>query len=198
MPIRRSAAATPHRAEPGRPPDPGHDLRLVRRPGRARAGRHRRGGRVPGQPRHRDRDRPLRRARSPDPTRSRRRSHDLGYSVPTPGAGPRARPHGDEPPGRGDGPAPPDRGRGRSPSRCVLISMVPALMIDGWQWIAFVLATPVIFWAGWPFHRATLVNLRHGAVTMDTLVSLGTDRGLALVGGRAGLPRRRRRPAWRR
>ena len=36
------------------------------------------------------------------------------------------------------------------------------------------LATPVIFWAGWPFHRATLVNLRHGAVTMDTLVSLGT------------------------
>ena len=56
----------------------------------------------------------------------------------------------------------------------VLISMVPALMVDGWQWIALVLSTPVIFWAGWPFHRATLVNLRHGAVTMDTLVSLGT------------------------
>src|SRR3954468_6332613 len=56
----------------------------------------------------------------------------------------------------------------------VLVSMVPALMIDGWQWIALVLATPVIFWAGWPFHRATLINVRHGAVTMDTLVSLGT------------------------
>jgi Cu+-exporting ATPase len=56
----------------------------------------------------------------------------------------------------------------------VLISMVPALMVDGWQWIALLLSTPVVFWAGWPFHRATLVNLRHGAVTMDTLVSLGT------------------------
>ena len=52
--------------------------------------------------------------------------------------------------------------------------MVPAFMVDGWQWIVFVLSTPVIFWAGWQFHRATLVNLRHGAVTMDTLVSLGT------------------------
>ncbi len=56
----------------------------------------------------------------------------------------------------------------------LLVSMVPAFMVDGWQWIAFVLSTPVIFWAGWQFHRATLVNLRHGAVTMDTLVSLGT------------------------
>ena len=56
----------------------------------------------------------------------------------------------------------------------LLVSMVPALQFDGWQWFAFVVATPVIFWAGWPFHRAALVNLRHGAVTMDTLVSLGT------------------------
>jgi P-type Cu+ transporter len=56
----------------------------------------------------------------------------------------------------------------------ILISMVPALMFSGWQWAALILSTPVIFWAGWPFHRATLVNLRHGAVTMDTLVSLGT------------------------
>jgi P-type Cu+ transporter len=56
----------------------------------------------------------------------------------------------------------------------LLISMVPALMFDGWQWVAFVLATPVIFWAGWPFHRAALANLRQGAATMDTLVSLGT------------------------
>jgi P-type Cu+ transporter len=56
----------------------------------------------------------------------------------------------------------------------LLISMVPPLRFDGWQWVAFALSTPVILWAGWPFHRATLVNLRHGATTMDTLVSLGT------------------------
>ncbi len=56
----------------------------------------------------------------------------------------------------------------------LLVSMVPPLMFDGWQWVAFVLSTPVILWAGWPFHQATLVNLRHGATTMDTLISLGT------------------------
>jgi P-type Cu+ transporter len=56
----------------------------------------------------------------------------------------------------------------------LLISMVPPLMFDGWQWVAFALSTPVILWAGWPFHQATLVNLRHGATTMDTLISLGT------------------------
>ena len=56
----------------------------------------------------------------------------------------------------------------------VLMSMVPALMFDGWQWVAAALATPVIFWSGWPYHRATLMNLRHRAVTMDTLVTLGT------------------------
>ncbi len=56
----------------------------------------------------------------------------------------------------------------------VLISMVPALMFDGWQWVAAALSTPVIFWCGWPYHRATLMNLRHRAVTMDTLVTLGT------------------------
>ncbi len=56
----------------------------------------------------------------------------------------------------------------------VLISMVPAFMFDGWQWVAGALATPVIFWCGWPYHRATWKNLRHGAVTMDTLVTVGT------------------------
>ena len=56
----------------------------------------------------------------------------------------------------------------------VLISMVPALMFDGWQWVAGALATPVVFWCGWPYHRATWTNLRHGAVTMDTLVTVGT------------------------
>lgn len=56
----------------------------------------------------------------------------------------------------------------------LLISMVPALMFANWQWLAFVLATPVVFYSGWGFHRAALVNLRHGAATMDTLVSMGT------------------------
>jgi Cu+-exporting ATPase len=52
--------------------------------------------------------------------------------------------------------------------------MVPPLQFDGWQWLSLQLATPVVLWGGWPFHRAALVNLRHGAVTMDTLVSVGT------------------------
>jgi Cu+-exporting ATPase len=56
----------------------------------------------------------------------------------------------------------------------LLISMVPPLMFDGWQWVAFVLATPVILWAGWPFHRYALAALRHRTTTMDTLVSIGT------------------------
>src|SRR6478752_8404317 len=56
----------------------------------------------------------------------------------------------------------------------VLISMVPAPLFDGWQWVAGALATPVVFWCGWPYHRATWTNLRHGAVTMDTLVTVGT------------------------
>jgi Cu+-exporting ATPase len=54
------------------------------------------------------------------------------------------------------------------------ISMVPGLQFEGWQWVAWALATPVIFWGGWPFHKFTLMNLRHGATTMDTLVSIGT------------------------
>jgi P-type Cu+ transporter len=55
----------------------------------------------------------------------------------------------------------------------VLMAMIPALQFDYWQWISLVLATPVVFWGAWPFHRATWLNIRHGAVTMDTLVSLG-------------------------
>jgi P-type Cu+ transporter len=55
-----------------------------------------------------------------------------------------------------------------------LVAMVPPLQFDGWEWLAFALATPVVFVAGWPFHRAAVRNLRHRAVTMDTLVSLGT------------------------
>jgi Cu+-exporting ATPase len=54
------------------------------------------------------------------------------------------------------------------------ISMVPALQFDHWQWLALQLATPVVLWGAWPFHRAAWRNLRHGAATMDTLISLGT------------------------
>src|SRR5215207_625562 len=56
----------------------------------------------------------------------------------------------------------------------IAISMIPGLQFSGWEWVAFALSTPIILWSAWPFHRATLVNLRHHATTMDTLVSLGT------------------------
>jgi P-type Cu+ transporter len=56
----------------------------------------------------------------------------------------------------------------------VLLAMVPPLQFSGWEWAAFALATPVVLWAGWPFHRAAAVNARHLAATMDTLISLGT------------------------
>ena len=55
----------------------------------------------------------------------------------------------------------------------VLLSLVPADRFPGWQWVLIVLAAPVVLWAAWPFHRAAFINARHGAVTMDTLVSLG-------------------------
>jgi len=55
----------------------------------------------------------------------------------------------------------------------LLLAMVPALQFAGWQWLVLVLATPVLSWGAWPFHRAALTNLRHGTATMDTLVSLG-------------------------
>ena len=56
----------------------------------------------------------------------------------------------------------------------VLLSMIPPLQFDGWGWLAFALATPVVFWAGYGFHRAALMNARHFAATMDTLISIGT------------------------
>ncbi|ODA90831.1 carbonate dehydratase [Leifsonia xyli subsp. xyli] len=55
-----------------------------------------------------------------------------------------------------------------------LLAMVPAFRFPGWELVSLVLAAPVVLWAGWPFHRSAAVNLRHGATTMDTLVSLGT------------------------
>ncbi|MFF3493456.1 heavy metal translocating P-type ATPase [Streptomyces sp. NPDC002795] len=56
----------------------------------------------------------------------------------------------------------------------ILLSMIPALHFDDWQWLTLTLASPVVVWGGLPFHRAAWTNLRHGAATMDTLVSLGT------------------------
>ena len=56
----------------------------------------------------------------------------------------------------------------------LVLSMVPAFQFENWQWLALQLATPVVVWGGWPFHRAAWANLRHGAATMDTLISVGT------------------------
>lgn len=56
----------------------------------------------------------------------------------------------------------------------VLLAMVPALQFDNWQWLSLTLAAPVVVWGGWQFHRAAWTNARHGAATMDTLVSVGT------------------------
>ncbi|WP_163508308.1 heavy metal translocating P-type ATPase [Fodinicola acaciae] len=55
----------------------------------------------------------------------------------------------------------------------VALSMVPAVQFAYWQWLVLALATPVVLWGAWPFHRAAAVNLRHGAATMDTLISMG-------------------------
>ncbi|MET7271637.1 heavy metal translocating P-type ATPase [Streptomyces flaveolus] len=75
----------------------------------------------------------------------------------------------------------------------VLLAMVPALQFDNWQWLSLTLAAPVVVWGGLPFHRATWTNVRHGAATMDTLVSLGTLAAFgwslwALFFGDAGMP----------
>ena len=55
----------------------------------------------------------------------------------------------------------------------VLLSMVAALQFEGWEWLALGLATPVVLWGAWPFHRASWTHLKHGAASMDTLISVG-------------------------
>ncbi|NEC67061.1 heavy metal translocating P-type ATPase [Streptomyces sp. SID9727] len=75
----------------------------------------------------------------------------------------------------------------------VALAMVPALQFDFWQWLSLTLAAPVVVWGGLPFHRAAWTNLRHGAATMDTLVSVGTLAAFgwslwALFLGDAGMP----------
>ncbi|HEY5836436.1 heavy metal translocating P-type ATPase [Streptomyces sp.] len=75
----------------------------------------------------------------------------------------------------------------------IAMAMVPALQFTNWQWLSLTLASPVVVYAAWPFHRAAWTNLRHGAATMDTLISLGTGAAFAwslwaLFFGHAGMP----------
>ena len=75
----------------------------------------------------------------------------------------------------------------------IVLAMVPTWQFTYWQWLSLALAAPVVVYGGWPFHRAAAVNLRHGAATMDTLVSLGTLAAFgwslwALFLGTAGQP----------
>ncbi|UCM89005.1 heavy metal translocating P-type ATPase [Streptomyces marincola] len=75
----------------------------------------------------------------------------------------------------------------------IVLAMVPAWQFEYWQWLSLTLAAPAVVWGGWQFHRAAWTNARHGAATMDTLVSLGTLAALAwsvwaLFFGHAGMP----------
>ncbi|MEU4510773.1 heavy metal translocating P-type ATPase [Nonomuraea wenchangensis] len=94
---------------------------------------------------------------------------------------------------------PPDQLRNRLITAIVLsvpvvaMAMIPALQFPNWQWLSLTLAAPVVVYAGWPFHKAAWANLRHGAATMDTLISMGTLAALgwslwALFFGSAGTP----------
>ena len=75
----------------------------------------------------------------------------------------------------------------------LVLAMVAPLQFDNWQWLSLTLAAPVVVWGAWPFHRAAWTNLRHGAATMDTLISLGVLAAFgwslyALFFGDAGMP----------
>ncbi|MFD9935618.1 heavy metal translocating P-type ATPase [Streptomyces massasporeus] len=75
----------------------------------------------------------------------------------------------------------------------VAMAMVPALQFEYWQWLSLTLAAPVVTYAAWPFHKAAFTNARHGAATMDTLISVGTSAAFlwslwALFFGTAGTP----------
>jgi Cu+-exporting ATPase len=75
----------------------------------------------------------------------------------------------------------------------IAMAMIPALQFTNWQWLSLTLAAPVIVWAGLPFHKATWANLKHGAATMDTLITIGTGSAFlwslyALFFGTAGEP----------
>ncbi|MGZ5373800.1 MAG: heavy metal translocating P-type ATPase [Aeromicrobium sp.] len=83
----------------------------------------------------------------------------------------------------------------------LLLSMIPALQFDNWQWLALTLASPVVTWGAWPFHKAAWTNARHGAVTMDTLISIGVGAAYlwslwALFIGEAGMTGMTMRFEW--
>jgi len=134
---------------------------------------------------------------------------DIGYSaaLPQPAAAPGPS-TGSGAGGDGSGPDP-STGSGTDPelrslrTRLVVsailtipviaMAMIPALQFTYWQWASLALAAPVIVWGAWPFHRAAWLNLRHGAATMDTLISMGTLAAFgwslyALFLGTAGTP----------
>lgn len=84
----------------------------------------------------------------------------------------------------------------------IVLSMTPALQFPAWQWVCLALTLPVVFWCGFGFHRAAWVNLKHGATTMDTLISMGSLASLgwslwALVWGDAGRVGMRHHMTWR-
>lgn len=66
------------------------------------------------------------------------------------------------------------------------VSMIMPLQFPGWEWVAIALTAPIVLWGGWPFHRATFANARHGATTMDTLITLGTFAALLWSAWAAG------------
>ncbi|MFI1867322.1 heavy metal translocating P-type ATPase [Streptomyces jumonjinensis] len=117
---------------------------------------------------------------------------------------PKPRAQAAEPGNSGDGPDPEDDHELRTLRQRVItavalsvpviaMAMIPALQFQYWQWLSLTLAAPVVTYAGWPFHRAAWTNLRHGAATMDTLVSVGTSAAFlwslyALFLGHAGMP----------
>ncbi|MFI6855798.1 heavy metal translocating P-type ATPase [Streptomyces sp. NPDC050416] len=75
----------------------------------------------------------------------------------------------------------------------IAMAMVPALQFEYWQWLSLTLAAPVVTYAAWPFHKAAWTNAKHGAATMDTLISVGTSAAFlwslwALFFGAAGTP----------
>ena len=83
----------------------------------------------------------------------------------------------------------------------VVLAMVPGLQFRDWQWASLALASPVAVWGAWPFHRAAVINARHGAAVMDTLISLGVAAAYlwslyALFLGTAGQPGTRMGFAW--
>jgi Cu+-exporting ATPase len=115
-----------------------------------------------------------------------------GYSAQLPSAGPDAR---DEDPD--EDPTAPLRRRllisAALALPVLLLAMIPALQFDNWQWLSLNLATPVVLWGAWPLHKATWANLKHGAATMDTLISVGVLSAwlwslYALFLGDAGTP----------